>query len=71
MHTLEGLSNIVNYYLCDKCKPCIEPTIKAMLAEFFHDWQGIEMETRFLLAKGLGVYKIEGRYEWEDLRRSY
>ena len=74
MHTLEGLSNIVNYYLCDKCKPlykpCIEPTIKAMLAEFFHDWQGIEMETRFLLAKGLGVYKIEGRYvidsEWED-----
>jgi hypothetical protein len=65
---------MVDLNLCDKCKQIypsqIEPTVKAMLSEFFYDWQGIEAETRFLLAKGLGAYKQNGNYlidtDWEE-----
>lgn len=61
MHTLDSLGKNAELNLCERCQPVyravIEPTVKAMLDEFFFDWQGVETHVRFILAKTLGAFK--------------
>lgn len=61
MHTLDELKLIAEMNLCDNCRKLyaalIEPTVKAMVSEFFHDWQGVEANVRFILAYNSGAFK--------------
>ncbi len=58
---MDGLNRHAKLILCEKCYPIyntqIEPTITAMLDEFFFDWQGVEANVRFILAKYSGAFK--------------
>jgi hypothetical protein len=61
VHTIAELNRHAKLVLCEKCYPVynrqIEPTVIAMLDEFFHDWQGVEANVRFMLAKYSGAFK--------------
>jgi hypothetical protein len=49
MHTLDDLRQIADLVLCEKCRPLyvaqIEPTVKAMLSEFFPNFMNEEADT--------------------------
>ena len=61
MHTLDNLRKHAELNLCQKCYPVylatLEPTIKAMLKEYLHDWQGIEVLVRGLMLEHMGAFK--------------
>jgi hypothetical protein len=61
VHTLDELKLIAEMNLCVNCRKLyaalIEPPVKAMISEFFHDWQGVEANVRFILAYNADAFK--------------